>query len=136
MLSAGRVLSAGLSVRAHPATAGPVPYSLTARVVRRAHRTPRQIARHLLPRYRWARWQFRFLNRLWEAESGWDPQAANRYSGAYGIPQAVPASKMAAAGLDWRWSARTQIRWGLRYIRQRYGSPAGAWAHECGYGWY
>jgi hypothetical protein len=97
--------------------------------------TPRRIAWSMVVQ-QWPSWQFRFLDRLWEHESSWNPQAANPYSGAYGIPQAVPASKMAAAGPDWRWSARTQIRWGLGYISARYGSPYGAWQHEECYGWY
>jgi resuscitation-promoting factor RpfB len=62
--------------------------------------------------------------------------AQNPYSGAYGIPQALPGAKMATAGPDWRTSARTQIRWGLRYIRGTYGSPLRAWDHEVAYGWY
>ena len=59
-----------------------------------------------------------------EPESGWNKYAENPYSGAYGIPQAVPGSKMASAGNDWRTNATTQIRWGLRYIQGRYGAPA------------
>jgi resuscitation-promoting factor RpfB len=82
------------------------------------------------------KYQFRYVNRLWERESSWRVHAFNPYSGAYGIPQAVPGSKMASAGSHWRTSARTQIRWGFRYIRSRYGSPRKAWAHECAYGWY
>ena len=88
-------------------------------------------------RFPWRpKYQFRYVNRLWERESGWRVYASNPYSGAYGIPQAVPGSKMASAGSNWRNSARTQIRWGYRYIRSRYGSPRRAWAHECRYGWY
>jgi hypothetical protein len=80
--------------------------------------------------------QFRYLNRLWARESGWRIHASNPYSGAYGIPQAVPGSKMASAGAHWQSSARTQIRWGLRYIKDRYGSPRRAWGHEVHVGWY
>lgn len=88
-------------------------------------------------RFNWRpRYQFRYLNKLWMRESSWNPYATNPYSGAYGIPQAVPGSKMATAGRNWRTSARTQIRWGLRYIRGRYGTPRKAWAHECADGWY
>jgi hypothetical protein len=105
---------------------------------RRSHRCrgPRRIARLLLPRFHWGHRQFRYLNWLWSHESGWNRYAANPATGAYGIPQAVPGSKMASAGPGWWWNARTQIRWGLRYIRDRYGSPRGAWQHECAYGWY
>ncbi len=88
-------------------------------------------------RFHWRpKYQFRYVNRLWDRESSWNVFASNPYSGAYGIPQAVPGSKMASAGRYWRTSARTQIRWGLRYIRSRYGTPRRAWAHECATGWY
>jgi hypothetical protein len=88
-------------------------------------------------RFGWRpKYQFRSLNKLWERESSWRIHAFNSYSGAYGIPQAVPGSKMSSAGRDWRDSARTQIRWGLRYIKSRYGKPRRAWAHEVAYGWY
>jgi hypothetical protein len=69
-------------------------------------------------------------------ESGWNRFAYNHSSGAYGIPQAVPGDKMASAGPDWRTSARTQILWGMGYIRARYGDPWNAWQHELRYGWY
>jgi hypothetical protein len=98
--------------------------------------TPRQIALSLLRRFGWSVRQFTPLNRLWSRESGWRVHALNVYSGAYGIPQAVPGMKMSAAGPDWRTSARTQILWGLRYIKARYGSPAAAWRHELVTGWY
>jgi hypothetical protein len=98
--------------------------------------TARQIARRLLHRFRWSKRQFRYLDPLWARESSWNVHAENPYSGAYGIPQAVPGSKMAAAGRHWRSSARTQILWGLRYIKGQYGSPAAAWAHELATGWY
>jgi hypothetical protein len=98
--------------------------------------TPRQIARRLLHRFRWSKRQFRYLDPLWARESSWNVHAENLYSGAYGIPQAEPGSKMASAGRHWRSSATTQIRWGLRYIKGRYGSPAAAWAHELATGWY
>jgi hypothetical protein len=88
-------------------------------------------------RFPWRpKYQFRYLNRLWERESGWRIRASNPYSGAYGIPQAVPGSKMGSAGPHWRTSARTQIRWGMRYIRSRYGSPRRALAHSNATGWY
>jgi hypothetical protein len=106
----------------------------TARARHRA--TARAIARGMLRRFRWSRRQFRYLNWLWNRESGWNVYAENPYSAAYGIPQAVPGSKMGSAGPNWRSNARTQIRWGLRYIRDRYGSPRRAWAHEVGSGWY
>jgi hypothetical protein len=98
--------------------------------------TPRQIARQMLPSFGWSQRQFPYLNWLWNRESSWNKYAENPYSGAYGIPQALPGAKMASAGPNWRSNARTQIRWGLRYIRAIYGSPRRAWAHEVADGWY
>jgi hypothetical protein len=99
--------------------------------------TPRQIAISLFGKFGWsAKRQFRYLNWLWSHESSWNVHAENAYSGAYGIPQAVPGVKMSAAGPNWRTSARTQILWGLRYIKGRYGCPARAWHHEVATGWY
>lgn len=98
--------------------------------------TPKQIAWKMLKSFHWSTRQFPYLNGLWTRESGWNVHAMNPYSGAAGIPQAVPGSKMASAGPDWRNDARTQIRWGLRYIRDRYGSPRQAWDHEASAGWY
>ncbi len=83
----------------------------------------------------WAPSEFSCLVSLWNRESGWNTHAANP-SGAYGIPQALPGSKMASAGGDWQNSYDTQITWGLGYISGSYGSPCGAWAHSNAYGWY
>ena len=83
----------------------------------RLHGNPWQIAGSLMPAYHWTSWQFHYLNLLWMRESGWNRFAYNHSSGAYGIPQAVPGDKMAAAGPDWRTSARTQIIWGMGYIQ-------------------
>ena len=102
----------------------------------RLHGNPWQIAGSLMPAYHWTSYQFHYLNLLWMRESGWNRFAYNHSSGAYGIPQAVPGNKMAAAGPDWRTSARTQIIWGMGYIRSRYGNPWNAWQHELRYGWY
>lgn len=101
-----------------------------------AYASPRDIAWHLLDAYGWAASQFSCLDQLWTRESGWNPLASNPGSGAYGIPQALPGAKMAAAGPDWATSALTQIRWGLSYIRAIYQSPCGAFAHEEATGWY
>jgi hypothetical protein len=95
-----------------------------------------QIAMGLLGSYGWSSSQFSCLDSLWNEESGWNVYATNPSSGAYGIPQALPGSKMASAGPDWQTDAATQIRWGLTYIRSLYGSPCGAWAHEEADGWY
>ena len=80
--------------------------------------------------------QWQALQNLWERESGWRWNATNPSSGAYGIPQSLPASKMASAGADWRTNPATQIRWGLSYIKGRYRTPARAWAHFQAEGWY
>jgi len=102
----------------------------------RSHGTPQQIARSLLTGFHWAHSQFRYLNLLWTRESGWNRYASNPSSGAYGIPQAVPGDKMASAGPHWRSSARTQIIWGMGYIKSRYVTPWQAWQHELRCGWY
>ncbi|MEU4213797.1 lytic transglycosylase domain-containing protein [Actinoplanes sp. NPDC026623] len=80
--------------------------------------------------------QFPCLDKLWKKESGWNHRASNSSSGAYGIPQALPGSKMASEGDDWKTSPATQIKWGLGYIKGRYGSPCGAWGHSQDTGWY
>jgi cell wall-associated NlpC family hydrolase len=84
----------------------------------------------------WGSSQFPFLYQLWEQESGWNPAALNPMSGAFGIPQALPATKMATAGLDWATNPYTQIEWGISYISAAYGNPQAAWAHEVAYNWY
>ena len=95
-----------------------------------------QIAKGLLPSYGMSgSGQFGCLVNLWNKESHWNTHAANP-SGAYGIPQALPGSKMASAGPDWQNNATTQIKWGLGYIKDRYSTPCGAWAHSQSSGWY
>lgn len=84
----------------------------------------------------WGDDQFACLLSLWNQESGWRVNAANRSSGAYGIPQALPGSKMATVGADWQTNPATQITWGLNYIGGRYGNPCGAWAQHEAKGWY
>lgn len=96
----------------------------------------RNIAAVLVHQRGWSGAQYRCLARLWHRESRWNHRAANHRSGAYGIPQALPGSKMASAGADWRTNPATQIRWGLGYISGRYGTPCQAWAHSRGHGWY
>ena len=87
-------------------------------------------------RYGWGSDQFGCLDSLWTRESGWDPHASNPTSGAYGIPQALPGSKMGAYGSDWADNPTTQIQWGLAYIRDSYGTPCGAWSEFQSQGWY
>lgn len=98
--------------------------------------SPQQIAQAMLASYGWSSSQFGCLDSLWQRESGWNVYASNPGSGAYGIPQALPGSKMASAGPNWQTDAATQIRWGLGYIQATYGSPCGAWSHEEATGWY
>ena len=76
------------------------------------------------------------LDKLWTKESHWNPKAHNPSSGAHGIPQALPASKMAPYGADYMTNPTVQIRWGLDYIKGRYKTPCGAWAHSQSTGWY
>lgn len=97
---------------------------------------PRDIARAMLAEFGWSQSQFGCLDSLWERESRWNPRADNPSSSAYGIPQALPGSKMSSAGPDWEYNPETQIRWGLGYIQGRYGSPCGAWGHSQSRGWY
>jgi hypothetical protein len=80
--------------------------------------------------------QYPCLNDIWSRESGWRYNAENGESGAYGIPQALPGSKMASAGPDWQTNISTQIKWGLGYIQGRYGTPCGAWSFWQAHGWY
>ncbi|KRC62734.1 hypothetical protein ASE14_02640 [Agromyces sp. Root81] len=87
-------------------------------------------------RYGWGAGEYQCLVKLWTRESSWRADAYNASSGAYGIPQSLPGSKMASAGADWRTNAATQIEWGLSYIADRYGSPCGAWAHSERFNWY
>lgn len=97
-------------------------------IIARAKDDPRAAARVLLPEYGWDDSQFSCLDNLWEGESGWNYRAENPSSGAYGIPQSLPGSKMASVAPDWRENPVTQITWGLQYIESRYGSPCSAWA--------
>ena len=96
----------------------------------------KSIAYKMLPSYGFNQGsQYSCLVSLWNRESSWRWDAENA-SGAYGIPQSLPGSKMASAGSDWRTNPATQIKWGLGYIKQIYGTPCGAWSHEESAGWY
>jgi len=86
--------------------------------------------------YGWTETDFDCLVKLWTRESSWRADAHNPSSGAHGIPQSLPASKMASEGADYYTNGYTQIRWGLKYIKGRYGSPSSAWAHSEQHGWY
>ena len=93
-------------------------------------------AKKALPSYGWGEAQWPPLEKLWTRESGWRWNADNPTSDAYGIPQSLPGSKMASAGADWKTNPETQIKWGLGYIKGRYGSPLRAWQHSEATGWY
>ncbi len=93
-------------------------------------------ARAMLGDYGWGDDQYSCLVSLWNKESGWNYRASNPSSGAYGIPQALPGSKMGSVASDWRTNPATQIAWGFGYIDSRYGSPCGAWGHSQSAGWY
>ena len=96
-----------------------------------------RVAQHYLQsKYGQCGAQFACLVKLWNKESGWRVSAHNRSSGAHGIPQALPGSKMAKFGKDWRTNPSVQIQWGLYYISKRYGSPCNALGHSQRTGWY
>ena len=122
-----------LSVPAPPSTgnsaappAGPPPNPSSAQ----------GIAYNMLASFGFGTDQWSCLDSLWNRESGWRYNATNATSGAYGIPQALPGSKMATAGADWLTNPATQIKWGLGYIQGRYGTPCGAWNSELVNGFY
>ncbi|WP_069768983.1 transglycosylase SLT domain-containing protein [Streptomyces sp. LUP30] len=80
--------------------------------------------------------QYNAFSNIVKHESGWNVSATNASSGAYGLVQALPGSKMASAGSDWKSNAKTQIKWGLDYMNSRYGSPVAAWNFWQANGWY
>jgi hypothetical protein len=90
----------------------------------------------LLDEYGFAEKQYTCLSQLWTKESNWNYKSRNKKSGAHGIPQALPASKMSVISTDWRTNPVTQIRWGLRYISIRYETPCKALAKHKRSNWY
>ncbi|MGX9347621.1 MULTISPECIES: aggregation-promoting factor C-terminal-like domain-containing protein [Microbacterium] len=98
--------------------------------------TAQAIAYEMVTGRGWNDSEFACLVALWNRESGWNVSAYNPSSGAYGIPQSLPGSKMASHGADWQTNPATQIAWGLDYIGGRYGTPCGAWGHSESVGWY
>jgi resuscitation-promoting factor RpfB len=95
------------------------------------------LGRMLAASYGWVGSEWTALDSLWTRESGWNNHAKNPSSGAYGIPQALPPTKMPFAAQEGGGSsAFVQIVWGLDYIKQRYGSPSAAWTHEQSHSWY
>jgi hypothetical protein len=97
---------------------------------------PKSIAAALLPSFGFGQDQMQCLIPMWTRESNWNLHAANPSSGAYGIPQALPGGKMAMFGDDWQTNPATQIKWGLWYVKSRYGSPCGAWSFWQRNSWY
>ncbi len=97
--------------------------------------TAQSIAYKMLPSFGFSTSQYGCLNDIYTRESGWRYNAENA-SGAYGIPQALPGSKMASAGSDWMTNPATQIKWGLGYIKDVYGTPCDAWAFWQAHSWY
>ena len=118
------------------AVAGTLTVATAAPAAAAASGSPQSIAKSMLASFGWSSSQFSCLEPLWAHESGWNTTATNPSTGAYGIPQAVPGSKMASAGPNWKSDAATQIKWGLTYIKDTYKSPCGAWSHEQADGWY
>lgn len=93
--------------------------------------TPQELARQIVPAS-----QYASFSKIVEHESGWNHTATNSSSGAYGLVQALPGSKMASSGADWKTNPATQIKWGLKYMNDRYGSPNAAWNFWQSHGWY
>jgi hypothetical protein len=93
--------------------------------------SPQAIAARIVPAG-----QFHSFSEIISHESSWNVSATNRSSGAYGLAQALPGSKMASAGADWRTNPTTQIKWALRYMDSRYGSPNAAWSFWRAHHWY
>jgi hypothetical protein len=136
----GPATSLGQPAAASPAPAQPAQALVAAPGVPppgcEAYQGNRLLACTLLPEAGFGLDQMPALDNLWTRESGWNHLAENPHSGAYGIPQSLPGDKMATHGDDWRTNPATQIRWGLDYIKNRYGSPDAAWAFFLNNGWY
>ena len=118
-------------------------YTVTKRVLRPAPAagipdpgSAQAIGYELVMARGWGEDQYSCLVSLFNRESHWNVYAGNPVSGAYGIPQALPGTKMASVGADWQTNPRTQIIWGLNYIAARYGTPCAAWGHSQAKGWY
>jgi hypothetical protein len=122
----GFVIISGKEARKYFVTTAPTPES----------GSPKAYALSYIESYGWGMDEYSCLVNLWTRESQWRTLAKNPTSGAYGIPQAWPGSKMATEGPDWMTNHETQIRWGVKYIAARYDAPCGAWAHSEMHNWY
>ncbi|MEU6442706.1 transglycosylase SLT domain-containing protein [Streptomyces sp. NPDC047046] len=134
--------AAGMALSGAPAShaAAPAPHAATVMSAAKSANTAKAtdaasakaLAKKLLPDAR----QFAAFDRIVSHESGWNPHATNASSGAYGLVQALPGDKMASAGADWHENAGTQVKWGIHYMTERYGSPAAAWDFWQAHHWY
>ena len=129
---AGGVASEQVPASLAKKVAAPAPKPVAAAIIG----TPLQIAHTIATQEGLNQQQWVCLDQLWQQESKFQTNARNRRSGAFGIPQALPASRMASAGADWRTNPATQIKWGLSYLRVRYGTACNAWAHWKRDRWY
>ncbi|MGN6723473.1 MAG: lytic transglycosylase domain-containing protein [Marmoricola sp.] len=128
------VKAAALSSTRGAAVSGTVRINPVQKAV--AQGDPKAITIALMPSFGFSPSDFSCIDQIWTQESGWNVHADNPSSGAYGIPQALPGSKMASAGADWQNNATTQIKWGLGYIKASYGTPCNAAAFKLSHGWY
>lgn len=124
------------AAQAKPAAASPTVVPAVPKAVAVSPGSSQAEAASQMQAYGWGADQLTCLISLWQKESNWNSTAENPSSGAYGIPQSLPGTKMASAGADWRTNPATQIKWGLSYIAERYQTPCGAWGHSVAVGWY
>lgn len=124
------------AAQAKPAAASPTVVPAVPKAVAVSPGSSQAEAASQMQAYGWGADQLTCLISLWQKESNWNSTAENPSSGAYGIPQSLPGTKMASAGADWRTNPATQIKWGLSYIAERYKTPCGAWGHSVAVGWY
>lgn len=124
------------AAQAKPAAASPTVVPAVPKAVAVSPSSSQAEAASQMQAYGWGADQLTCLISLWQKESNWNSTAENPSSGAYGIPQSLPGTKMASAGADWRTNPATQIKWGLSYIAERYQTPCGAWGHSVAVGWY
>ncbi|MEV4443688.1 transglycosylase SLT domain-containing protein [Streptomyces sp. NPDC049577] len=129
---APRTFVAAAGVALALGTAGAVVSAVPAQAATASASGAQETARKMIPDEA----QFQCFSKIVEHESGWNHQATNASTGAYGLVQALPGSKMASAGADWQTNPATQIKWGLDYMKDRYGSPCGAWSFWQSHNWY
>lgn len=130
---AERIRQVQAAEAAASATARTASYAST---VAAAQADPQSVARGYMPQYGWDAREYGCLQTLWVKESDWRYTATNPSSGAYGIPQSLPANKMATIAADWKTNPVTQIRWGLGYIKAAYGTPCSALTFHRANNWY